>query len=385
MRKPIILTGILFFSFVLPAQEFTLGWTGEAVIPDAVFLRSQDWILNQSDLLQGDSCYVTSDTALHLHWRFGPGTRPKFTQCYQVLSPVDLSGKDAIGIDIRGMQGSTRTRNVELKFESGSHQAAYTWENLGHINRWAERLVILKNQFSNYQTFPWNSISVISFAVTMNAMDLADNQSDSGTVSFHGMVAQSAGSFVRAGEWEPLTGFGAGVLADIRIGAAAAIKERQNPNGLLTTWLQDGSSWLYGQGLALRVLTEEGTWNGTVATNDYADAAAGLAHFLATHQAGEGYWPRAWNAASGNIIANLEGDQTVWMGDFPWIPGSLANYCRKSGDASVLPAILKAKTFVPAHRSDGKVNTLNIQTRQQSEVSNYEGYAGSVLLRMGIR
>jgi len=377
MKKLYCLLWIISCAFVLPAQDFTLGWAGEKIIPDASFLNTSGWLCNQSDLQKGDSCFVTSDTALHLHWRFGAGTRAKFTQCYKVMSvPLDLSDKDVIGINIRGKQGKSWVRNVELKLESGNRQASYTWENLAHINRWCEQLVILKNQFSNSKIIKWDSITVISFAITMNAMDLTDNQIDSGTVSFHNLIAQSVSGFIRADKAEKLTSFSTDELENIRLNAARGIQGRQNPNGLLTTWLPDGSSWLYGQGLALRVLTEEGVWNGTVALNDFAVAAEKLAHFMATHQAGEGYWPRAWDASTGNIIVNLEGDNTVWMGDFPWIPGSLAYYYRKSGDEDVLPAILKAKTFLyDLIESSGKVNTLNIITRQKSEVSNYEGYA----------
>jgi len=372
---------------VLIGQDYTLGWTGTKIIPDVAFLNTSAWICNQSNLQAGDSSYVESDSELHLYWRFGAGARPKFAQCYQVLStPVDLSEKDIIGIDIRGKAGLSWVRNIELKFESGGSQASFTWENLAHINRWCEKLVILKSQFSNNLTFNWNSITVISFAITMNAADLSDNQADSGKVSFRNLVAQSVDAFVRADQPEPLSDFTTGELQAIRLNAALALKNRQSSGGLLTTWLPDGSSWLYGQGLALRVLTEEGTWNGSTATNDFALAAQNLARFLATHQAEEGYWPRAWNAQSGNIIVNLEGDNTVWMGDFPWIPGSLAYYYRKSGDPAVLSVILKAKTFLygliePA----GMVNTLNIVTRQKSEVSNYEGYAATLycLLELG--
>jgi hypothetical protein len=381
------LIGLLLLPFMLSAQGYAPGWSGSAIIPDALFLNTTLWNLNQSDLGQGDSCYLTSDSTLHLHWKFGAGVRAKFTQCYLVLSsPVNLSGKDIIGIDIQGMQGKSWIRNVEIKFESGGAQAAYTWENLAHINRWAEKLVLLKDQFSNSQTFPWGNITVISFAITMNAADATDIQEDSGTVSFDNLVAESASGFTRADAWEPLTGLDEAELETIRVKAATALKNRQNNNGLLTTWLQDGSSWLYGQGLALRALTEEGEWNGTVAGNDFAAAATDLAHFLCAHQSGEGYWPRAWNAASGNIIVNLEGDNTVWMGDFPWIPGSLAYYYRKSGDESVLPAILKARSFLnQLVDPDGRTNTLNVQTRQHSEVSNYEGYAAVIycLLELG--
>lgn len=387
MKKLSCLTGFVFCALLLPAQDYSLGWKGEKLVQDASFLNTAAWKCNQSDLDAGDSCYVTSDTSLKLHWRFGGGIRGKFSQCYQLLvSPLNLSDRQIIGIDIRGSEGKSRVRHVELKFESGSAQVSYTWENLASLNRWCERLVVLKSQFSNSPAFRWDSITIISFAVTMNSESILENEADSGIVAFSNLIAASVDEFTLAVDNEPVTEISFDELETIRLNAAQAIRGRQNPNGLLTTWLQDGSSWLYGQGLALRVLTEEGEWNGTVAANDYAAAAEKLARFLSANQAGEGYWPRAWEAATGNILVELEGNNTVWMGDFPWIPGSLANYYQKSGDGQVLPAILKAKTFLyNLIEETGKVNTLDVKTRIKYEVSNYEGYAATMycLLELG--
>jgi len=387
MNRLMLMLWTLSGSIVCLPQGFTLGWEGEKMIQDAMLLNIARWSVNQSSLPEGDSCYITSDSALNLHWVFGAGSRSKFAQCYNhLLTPADLADKDLIGVDIHGKTGKSWARNVELKFESGSQQASYTWENLAHINRWCERIVVLKKQFSNYQQFKWDSITIVSLAVTMNSLDNSDIQIDSGVVSIRNLIAQSINEFIRADTLEKLTDFGINELNTIRLNAATAIKNRQNPNGLLTTWLQDGSSWLYGQGLALRVLTEEGEWNGGAAGNDFAEAAEKLAHFMADNQREEGYWPRAWNASSGATIVELEGDNTVWMGDFPWIPGSLAYYYRKSGDDVVLPAILKAKSFLyTLIDPTGKVNTVNILTRQHYEVSNYEGYAAALycLLELG--
>jgi|WetSurSiteA1Bulk_404760.scaffolds.fasta_scaffold00052_13 hypothetical protein len=387
MKKLLSLFCIFCCPFLLHSQEFTLGWEGDRIIADETFLDAPQWMCNQSSLMLGDSCYVSSDTALHLHWKYGAGIRGKFAQCYLVLSvPLDLSDLDVIGLDVRGKPGKSQVRNVELKFESAGLQASYTWENLAHIDRWCNQLVILKEQFSNGRQFNWSSVQVISFAVTMNSSDLTDMEADSGVVSFRHLIGQTVDHFIRAQHLEQLVDFEIDDLEAVRLNAATALKNRQKSTGLLTTWIPDGSSWLYGQGLALRALTEEGEWNGPVALNDFAVAAENLAQFLASHQAAEGYWPRAWNSESGNILVNLEGDNTVWMGDFPWIPGSLAYYYRKSGDSEVYPAILKAKAFLyDLIEPSGKVNTLNLLSRQKSEVSNYEGYAATLygLLELG--
>jgi hypothetical protein len=376
-----------FLPGILPAQGFVPGWSGDKIIPDALFMNTGLWTKNQSSLPEGDTCKLSSDDALHLHWIYGPGNRPKFVQAYIILAnPVDLSGMDVFGIDIHGLAGKKWARHIELKFESLGHQAAYTWENLAHLNRWGERFAVLKKQFSNYQTVDWSSIRVISFAVTMNSGDNTDIEADSGVVSFRNLIAQSMDHFSRADSFESLNSIPDEQLQMIRENAAQAIVNRQKNSGLLTTWIPDGSSWLYGQGLALKALCEEGQWNDGNPADDYATAAAKLAHFLATHQEPEGYWPRAWNFVSGSILVKLEGDNTVWMGDFPWIPGSLALYYRKSGDESVYPAIIKARTFLyDLIDGNGKVFTKNMVTGLKSEVSNYEGYAATLfgLLELG--
>ena len=380
MKKLSLFLGFMAWVSLIQSQPFNLGWTGNTIFPEEIFMNASQWTCNQSDLSAGDSCSVTSDSAVHLHWYFGAGTRPKFAQCYKVLSePVDLSNEDVFGIDIRGVSGKRWVRNVEFKFESGSTHAVYTWENLAHMNRWCERLVILKKQFSNYQAMDWSAVKVISIAVTMNSADASDNLSDSGTVSFRNLISRSVDSFIRAENPDSLTGFSVDELETIRLNAIEALKNRQKANGLLTTWTQDGSSWLYGQGLALKALTIEGNWTGSTPLDDYAQAAQNLARFLSSHQEAEGYWPRAWNSLTGNPIVMLEWDNTVWMGDFPWIPGSLAYYYRKSGDASILPALVKARSFLYSLiDKTGRVNTMNIATRQKSEVSNYEGYAAAL-------
>jgi hypothetical protein len=391
--RPIAMIRKIFFLIVciLPAsilaQGFVPGWSGDKIISDALFLNTGLWTKNQSSLPGGDSCKLVSDDALHLHWKYGTGNRPKFVQAYIVLTnPVDLSGMDVFGIDIQGMAGKKWARHIEFKFESEGQQAAYTWENLVHLNRWGEKLVVLKKQFSNYHSVDWSSIKVISFAVTMNSWDNTDIEADSGVVSFKNLIAQSIGQFSRADSFESLNNITVEQLQAIRVNAVQAIANRQKNTGLLTTWIPDGSSWLYGQGLALKVLCEEGQWNIGNPADAYSDAATKLAHFLATHQEPQGYWPRAWNSVSGSILVKLEGDNTVWMGDFPWIPGSLAFYYRKSGDESVYPAIIKARTFLyDLIDVNGKVYTKNMVTGIKSEVSNYEGYAATIfgLLELG--
>ncbi len=368
------------FSFLKP-QQYTLGWEGDYIIQQDKFLDAGNWIPNQSDISMGDSGYVTTDSALNLHWKFGTGQRHKWVQCYIVFTvPINLADIDFIGIDIRGSDCNYDVnRHVELKFEDGTNHAVYIWDNLARIYRWCERLTLARKQFTNSDVFNWNNVKVISFAVIMNPNDKADILEDSGTVSFRNLIAQDADLLERADYLEQLDSIDNTRLDTIKTNAARAIMERQAGTGLLYTWKADNSSWLYGHGLALKILTEEGTWENTAPSNDFAEAATSLAHFLADNQEEMGFWPRAWNANTGNYIVYVENDNTVWMGDFPWIPGGLASYYKKSGDEYVVSAINNAKAFLyNLIDASGRVNTINIYSLAKSEVNNYEGYAATI-------
>jgi hypothetical protein len=383
----IILINLSIVSFV-NGQQYTLGWEGDYIIQQDKFLNTGNWIPNQSDLSKGDSSYVTTDSALNLHWRFGTGSRHKWVQCYAVFSePLELTDIDFIGIDVRGSDCIYDVnRHVELKFEDGTNYAVYIWDNLAQIYRWCERLTLAKKQFTNSDIFNWNSVKVISFAVTMNPNDKADTLEDSGTVSFRKLIARDVDLLERADYLEPLDSIDSLRLDTIKTNAATAIMERQAASGLLYTWKTDNSSWLYGHGLALKILTEEGAWENTLPANYFADAATNLAHFLADNQEEMGFWPRAWNANTGNYIVYVENDNTVWMGDFPWILSGLVCYYKKSGDEHVVASINNAKTFLyNLIDADGKINTINIYTLTKTEVNNYEGYAATIycLYEMG--
>ncbi len=384
MQRIILLSAILTYTcnyFFIKAQQYSLGWEGEHIIQPERFLNAGAWVPNQSDLSKGDSAYVTADSSLNLHWKFGKGARHKWTQCYTVFTqPLDLTGIDFVGIDVRGSDCNYEVnRHVELKFEDGTNYAVYIWDNLARIYRWCERLTLARNQFTNSQVFKWDNVKVISLAVIMNPDDKADTLEDSGTVSFRNLIARDADLLERTNKLEPLDSVDITILDTVKTNAATAIMERQGATGLLYTWKQDNSSWLYGQGLALKILTGEGTWENSLPVNNFADAAASLAHFLADNQEDMGFWPRAWNANTGNYIVYAESDNTVWMGDFPWILSGLVSYYKKSGDSDVITAIGKAKSFLyNLIDGNGKVNTINIYTLAKKEVNNYEGYAATI-------
>jgi hypothetical protein len=374
---------------LINSQSYIFGWQGEEILQHDIFLNTDKWTPNQSDLLMGDSCYITTgDSAINIHWKFGAGARHKWVQCYMILpEPMSLEDIDIVGIDIRGSDCSyASNRHVELKFEDGTNYAVYTWDNLAQIQRWCRRLTLLKNQFAGGNIINWDAVTVISLAVVMNPDDAGDIHEDSGTVSFMNLTALSVDSLSRADSLETLDEIDSYTLDTIKTNAAAAIMQRQAPTGLIYTWKTEHSSWLYGQGLALKILTEEGEWDNTVPANDYAVAATNLAHFLIRNQAEMGFWPRAWNANTGNIILYVEGDNTVWMGDFPWIVTGLVSYYKRSGDQSVVESINKARSFLyDLVDTNGRINTVNIYTHARTEVSNYEGYAAAIgcLYEMG--
>jgi hypothetical protein len=367
----------ILFPYLLSAQPFTLGWSGTELVPKSTFYNSSNWITNVSNAGLGDKNMVTaSGDTLKLNWTFGTGNRYKFAQCFLYLSQtISLENFDLFGFNLKGLPRKGYV-GFELKFEDGGHQAVVQWDGLGELNRWAERISVTKKQFENYAALDWSQVKVISLAVYARASDQY-LISDMGSVS----ISQLVGT--RMSDWERATSrefIRAADFVALKENAINAIINRQQSTGLLTTWIQDGSSWLYGQGLALKALSIEGSWKQGVPDNPTALAAEKLALFLASNQRPEGYWPRAWNSKTGAIILLREDDGTVWMGDFPWIITGLQAYLKKSGDLRVKPAIENGLKFLRnLILPDGKFLTINPQTGITSEVSSCEAFAAAIL------
>lgn len=363
------------------SQPSSLGWNGDPVIPMASFTDSAGWHRN-FQAGTGDTCFVTSDTAsLTLHWKFSGGRRYKYAQVYRVLNPpISLNGKDLIGMDVKG--SSSNHRDVRIKFEDGTHQAGFRWENLAGITRWCERISVLKSQFGGADRLDWDRITVLSLEVCSDADD-ASASADSGTVSFRNLQAAAIPDWPRSNGFESLTdtaGFG-----EIRRKAIDAIVRRQTETGLFYTWTEDGSSYLYGHGLVLKALSMEGQWENGQPVDDYSAAAKRLADFLVAHQDTAGFWPRAWHAGTGAIRQNLEQDSTIWFGDFPWPVIGLRNYYIRSKDENAGQAVDKAVSFLAdLIDPDGKLHTINPRTREKREVTSCEAYAAVILALMEI-
>ena len=351
------------------SQSYTLGWQGNPIIDKSTFLNPSDWITGSST---GESLYVTSDTgAINLHWKFGTGNRFKYALCFQHLSnAVAITDFDLIGIDVKGSVCNSN-RHFTLKFEDGTSQAIYSWQSLASINRWCERLCILKSQFSG--TIDWNHVVVVTLVVSADA-SATDLSADTGVVSVKNLQISDIRNWQRASHLETLTDT---VLLDsVKNHALQGILGRQVANGLLYSWKEDHSSWLYGHGLVLKILSMEGTWQNKIPSNDCAVAAEKLAMFLINHQESAGYWPRAWNTDDGSIKFI---DETIWMGDFPWIITGLVDYYAKSGDDRVLPAIQKARSFLYSLiEPTGQFFTLNRLTGSKEPVTSVEAYSAAI-------
>lgn len=381
-RQKIILTflTILLLSSqqVCFPQPVSLGWKGTELIPLNQFTTAGNWNPNFNHNT-GDTCYVTTDdTCVYLHWKFGPGQRYKFTQIYQVVNPaLSLSNKHIVGIDVKGSTCKSG-RNVLIKFEDGTHQAYYSWDNLAGITRWCEHISVLEKEFVNTTQLRWDSVTVISLEVNSEASSF-DTLPDSGMVAFRKLTVDSLASWTRATSFEAVQD--SGLLSTVAQQALSAILNRQNQTtGLFYTWLTDKTSYLYGQGLVLKILSEEGEWKNGQAFNSSAKAAEKLALFLVKNQDKRGFWPRSWHTETGTILQNLENDGTVWMGDFPWIITGLQNYYNKSGDIRVKTALEKARFFLYNLIDDnGKFYTINPDTRQKYEVTSSEAYAAAIL------
>ncbi|NJK85717.1 MAG: hypothetical protein HC906_06885 [Bacteroidales bacterium] len=158
-------------NLIIFAQSYDLGWKGKEIVPLSSFTDQNKWIpgYNQGS---GDSIYITTnDSCIFLHWKFGPGKRNKYAQCFQVLDhTISLSNRNIIAIDVKGSEGYLN-RDIQIKFEDGTHQASFKWNRLANITRWCERISVLKNQFDNSGQINWNGIRVISFEVKSDASE----------------------------------------------------------------------------------------------------------------------------------------------------------------------------------------------------------------------
>jgi len=368
----------------------SLGWAGTPVIPLQDFTDPGKWHPNFNHNT-GDTCYITNDNsnpdAICLHWRFNTGSTGKYAQMYYVFDyPISLSDKDIFGFDIKGQKindNCYHELNVKLKFENstGDSNAVFDeWHNLARIERWCENVSVLKNQLKISKAIKWNRVRVVSLEVFSNSAIVSPIE---GVVCFRKLKTDTAARWTRAGNFVTL-GNPSTELDGIKKIALDTIYNRQAANGLLYTWREDGSSWLYGQGLALKILSLNGSW--TAASGDsllYRTAATKLATFLNHHQDVKGFWPRAWHTQSGEILQNLEGDGSVWLGDFPWIITGLQNYYKKSCDVNAMIAIEKARHFLTDSLIDnnGKLYTLKKtgQKYTKQEVTSVEAYTAVIL------
>lgn len=381
-RNKIPITFIFILTYLLiplslAAQTFDFGWSGTELVPKSTFLNPAKWTTNVPNAALGDKSIVTASAdTLKLNWTFGTGNRGKWSQCYLNLStPISLANYDLFSFNLKGMPNNGYV-GFELKFEDGSHQAVVRWEGLAGLNRWANKISAAKKQFENSAVMNWSSVKVISLSVYAQASAQYVNI-DQGSLSIYNLAGTSMAGWARGSSQEFIN---PADFVTIKENAIQAIVNRQKSTGLLTTWAEDGSSWLYGQGLSLKALSTEGNWNMGTPNNSSAVSAEKLALFLINHQQPEGYWPRAWNSVTGAITVLREADGTIWMGDFPWIITGLQSYYKKSGDERVKPALQKALTFLKSLiQADGKFMTINPANGTTYEVASSEAYAAAIL------
>ncbi len=387
MKKLIFLPLLILCSLNSAGQiSDSLGWKGTPVIQLNSFTDPGSWHPNSS---AGDNCYVSTDlsdtTSICLHWKFNPGSGHRYAQMYFIFDvPVSMYGDDIFGFDIKGRNlndNCTHNLDIQLKLESltSSANASFSWHNLARIERWCNSISALKKQFRQ-NSIDWNNIRVVSLEIDS---DSDFSSADSGIVCFRGLKCDNTTG------WERQSGFSAlnnssSDLTKIKKAALDSITGRQSASGLLYTWREDGSSWLYGQGLALKVLSLEGWGTSDPDSAVYQNAARKLAAFLACNQNNMGFWPRAWRSATGQIIVNLEGDGSVWLGDFPWAITGLANYYKKSRDTSVLASINKARRFLTDSliTQNGRLFTLQKTVQNtyiKKEVTSVEAYNAVIL------
>jgi len=367
------------------------GWSGVPVVPLSDFVNPATWHVNSS---QGDNCSLARDSSdersIVLHWKFGTGTGHKYAQIYFVFDePVSFSDLDMVGIDIHGCYINSGCGNfdVQLKLENqtSASNATCKWNNLARLDRWCENISKLKSQF-NVNSFQWDRVKVVSLEINTDQNFDAPVE---GEVRFRNLSYTSISQWERATSFEDLNNSSQELLQIDRI-LLDSICSRQAPTGLLVTWNEDQSSWLYGQGLALKILSQ--CADRKAVSDDsakYKNVTTQLAYFLINHQDPMGFWPRAWNSGSGTIRQNIEDDGSIWFGDFPWPLIGLQNYFIHSSDLSALPAIHKAYHFLTDSLidSNGKLYTLKKygQNFRKLPVTSVEAYSAVILslLEMG--
>ncbi len=362
-----------------------LGWPGQSLLPPDQFTDINNWVINPQtgNLLT----LIPEDSAIHMHWEIAGG-QGRWVQIYHVFSPpVSIDNFDVFASDIKGSScldaaSCHRNMTVEFKFENGAKQAVFVRtgeEGLLGIDRWVNKLFFLRNSQNFYVTdgFKWDSINVFSI-VLRSYPDNVTIEPDTGDIWFRNFVMDDTHSWVRATDYESLT-ISPDTLDNIKNKAIAFILGRQTSTGLLTTWAEDNSSWLYGQGLALKALTIEGSWQNNVPMNDYAIAAQKLAAFLAAHQNPDGTWPRAWNSQTGEVIFPYEADGTIWMGDFPFPLMGLSAYLKKTCDQAASAAVIKARNLlISLVDSEGKLSTVNEATGGRIAVTSTEAFVAAI-------
>jgi len=379
----IFLTIAFFVNVELSAVGFNNGWVGRNVVHSNTFLNVTKWTPNA---INGDTITVSviGDT-LNMKWGFAPGNRDKWAQCYNVLNqPVSLENIDIFGLNIRGSHCSKNVRFI-LKLEDfpNRNKAVMIFDGLPSVNRWLEKISILKEQFEIQGTFNWNAVQVISFEVNAIASS-SYTGTDSGIISITNFVCDSVDDWGRSSMLEKIQHTDGTEL--IAQKAMQHIISRQTSTGLLCTWKEDSTANLYGQGLALKALSIEGIWHNGIPKNEAALTAQKLAQFIATNQDANGFWPRKWHSGSGIILEHLENDSTVWMGDFPWPIIGLQSYLNKSRDSSVAFAIQKGLSFLNSLiDSNGKLYTYDFKNNTQKEVTSCEAYAAVIACLFEIR
>ncbi|MEZ5070755.1 MAG: hypothetical protein R2751_07260 [Bacteroidales bacterium] len=383
--RPVALLFLPFLS--LQAQDLphpALGWNGWEVIPHAEFITGSEWTVNAQE---GNSlALVSNDSCLQLSWALGQGS-DRWVQAYRHFDPaLSLEDADLFALDIHGEgcgDGGDCHRQVtiELKFENGSKQAVYVRrgeEGLLSVDRWVDRLFFLKNSESMQAPadFNWDSITVFSIALR-SYPDGVSAGADAGHVSFRNFRADFMEEWRPAAALEPLR-VESDTLEEVAANALSFLLGRQTATGLLTTWAEDGSSWLYGQGLALKALVLAGTWTGGEPADATALAAQKLARFLAAHQYEDGSWPRAWDSQNGTIRVPQESDGSIWMGDFPFPLMGLETYLKVCCDAEVMDARNQALgLLLSLLDGDGTLHTVNRLTGARPVVTSTEAHVAA--------
>lgn len=335
------------------------GWSGTLIVP-APTSGFTGWSIQSDSGSSGSFSLGTNASGtnvLKFHWNIGSGNWVQAE--YTFATPFNASAADIFGISLHGDTNTVPANQVNIMFADTSgitYGCGWSGQSGGinQVDRWIYNVSVPKNALTYFwggssTNIDWSEIKNLWLVVTRPGAGLGGG---AGTLTMDRLQCDTAASWSRQTNFVSITNSAATTSAASN--AVQYILSQQNAtNGLFLSWKEDPSpaAWLYDQALALIVLTREGTWINSVASNSTAAAADKLWNFLSSQQQSNGTWVRGWNPSTLEVLST-----NLWVGDQAWLDIALVQYASKSGHtAAQTAASNNAATLATLINSDGSL------------------------------